>query len=180
MGTPEIEGSKQEKVESVLEQKEEVKKPSFMGLFKKKEKDSDEFIENYSTNTLEEIFAQKNVGQTQEIKIPTEEQKEKMDNIIEKQKELEQCRSQLVKKIETINHKLVELEKIIASIIIREDEESENMYSAENDVYSVLQNLNRINNRIKMCVDLVDVDRNRCKLELMNLSGYIDDILNEI
>ncbi len=89
MGTPEIEGSKQEKVESVLEQKEEVKKPSFMGLFKKKEKDSDEFIENYSTNTLEEIFAQKNVGQTQEIKIPTEEQKEKMDNIIEKQKELE-------------------------------------------------------------------------------------------
>ena len=89
MGTPEIEGSKQEKVESVLEQKEEVKKPSFMGLFKKKEKDSDEFIENYSTNTLEEIFAEKNVGQTQEIKIPTEEQKEKMDNIIEKQKELE-------------------------------------------------------------------------------------------
>ena len=89
MGTPEIEGSKQEKVESVLEQKEEVKKPSGMGLFKKKEKDSDEFIENYSTNTLEEIFAQKNVGQTQEIKIPTEEQKEKMDNIIEKQKELE-------------------------------------------------------------------------------------------
>ena len=89
MGIPEIEGSKQEKVESVLEQKEEVKKPSFMGLFKKKEKDSDEFIENYSTNTLEEIFAQKNVGQTQEIKIPTEEQKEKMDNIIEKQKELE-------------------------------------------------------------------------------------------
>ena len=89
MGTPEIEGLKQEKVESVLEQKEEVKKPSFMGLFKKKEKDSDEFIENYSTNTLEEIFAQKNVGQTQEIKIPTEEQKEKMDNIIEKQKELE-------------------------------------------------------------------------------------------
>ena len=89
MGTPEIEGSKQEKVESVLEQKEEVKKPSFMGLFKKKEKDSDEFIENYSTNTLEEIFAQKNVGQTQEIKIPTEEQKEKMDNIIENQKELE-------------------------------------------------------------------------------------------
>ena len=89
MSIPEIEGSKQEKVESVLEQKEEVKKPSFMGLFKKKEKDSDEFIENYSTNTLEEIFAQKNVGQTQEIKIPTEEQKEKMDNIIEKQKELE-------------------------------------------------------------------------------------------
>lgn len=89
MGIPEIEGSKQEKVESVLEQKEEVKKPSFMGLFKKKEKDSDEFIENYSTNTLEEIFAQKNVGQTQEIKIPTEEQKERMDNIIEKQKELE-------------------------------------------------------------------------------------------
>ena len=89
MGTPEIEGLKQEKVESVLEQKEEVKKPSFMGLFKKKETDSDEFIENYSTNTLEEIFAQKNVGQTQEIKIPTEEQKEKMDNIIEKQKELE-------------------------------------------------------------------------------------------
>ena len=89
MGTPEIEGSKQEKVESVLEQKEEVKKPSFMGLFKKKEKTANEFIENYSTNTLEEIFAQKNVGQTQEIKIPTEEQKEKMDNIIEKQKELE-------------------------------------------------------------------------------------------
>ncbi len=89
MTTPEIEGSKQEKAEPVLEQKEEVKKPSFMGLFKKKEKDADEFIENYSTNTLEEIFAQKNVGQTQEIKIPTEEQKEKMDNIIEKQKELE-------------------------------------------------------------------------------------------
>ena len=87
--TAEIEGSKQEKAEPVLEQKEEVKKPSFMGLFKKKEKDADEFIENYSTNTLEEIFAQKNVGQTQEIKIPTEEQKEKMDNIIEKQKELE-------------------------------------------------------------------------------------------
>ena len=104
----------------------------------------------------------------------------KLFELKEKQKELEQCRSQLVKKIETINHKLVELEKIIASIIIREDEESENMYSAENDVYSVLQNLNRINNRIKMCVDLVDVDRNRCKLELMNLSGYIDDILNEI
>ena len=89
MATPEIEGSKKEKAEPVLEQKEEVKKPSFMGLFKKKEKDADEFIENYSTNTLEEIFAQKNVGQTQEIKIPTEEQKEKMDNIIEKQKELE-------------------------------------------------------------------------------------------
>ena len=89
MTTPEIEGSKQEKAEPVLEQKEEVKKPSFMGLFKKKEKDADEFIENYSTNTLEEIFAQKNVGQTQEIKIPTEEQKEKMDNIIEKKKELE-------------------------------------------------------------------------------------------
>lgn len=104
----------------------------------------------------------------------------KLFELKEKQKELEQCRSQLVKKIETINHKLVELEKIIASIIIREDEESENMYSAENDVYSVLQNLNRINNRIKMCVDLVDVDRNRCKLELMNLSGYIDDILNGI
>ena len=104
----------------------------------------------------------------------------KLFELKEKQKELEQCRSQLVKKIETINHKLVELEKIIASIIIREDEESENMYSAENDVYSVIQNLNRINNRIKMCVDLVDVDRNRCKIELMNLSGYIDDILNEI
>ena len=89
MVTPEIEGLKKEQVELVSEQKEEVKKPSFMGLFKKKEKDADEFIGNYSTNTLEEIFAQKNVEQTQEIKIPTEEQKEKMDNIIEKQKELE-------------------------------------------------------------------------------------------
>ena len=86
----EIAEENQKKSEPVLEEKvEEVKKPSFMGLFKKKEKDADEFIENYSTNTLEEIFAQKNVGQTQEIKIPTEEQQEKMEDIIEKQKELE-------------------------------------------------------------------------------------------
>ena len=60
-----------------------------MGLFKKKEKDTDEFIENYSTNTLQEIFAQKNVEQAEEIKIPTQEQKENMENILDKQKKLE-------------------------------------------------------------------------------------------
>lgn len=104
----------------------------------------------------------------------------KLFELKEKKKELEQCKSQLEKRIEIIDHKLAELEQIIASIIIRQDEESESMYSAENDICSVIQNLNRINSKIKMCVDLVDVDRYRCKLELMNLSRYIDDILNEI
>ena len=60
-----------------------------MGLFKKKEKDADEFIENYSTNTLQEIFAEKSAGQPEEVEIPTQEQKNKMEDIIEKQKELE-------------------------------------------------------------------------------------------
>lgn len=46
-----------------------------MGLFKKKEKDADEFIENYSTNTLQEIFAEKSAGQPEEVEIPTQEQK---------------------------------------------------------------------------------------------------------
>lgn len=82
----------QTKIEQIEEPKvetEEIKKSGFMGLFKKKEKDADEFIENYSTNTLQEIFAQKNVGQPEEVEIPTQEQKDKMEDIIEKQKELE-------------------------------------------------------------------------------------------
>lgn len=82
----------QTKTEPEIEQKEEsedIKKSGFMGLFKKKEKDTDEFIENYSTNTLQEIFAQKNVEQAEEIKIPTQEQKENMENILDKQKKLE-------------------------------------------------------------------------------------------
>ena len=82
----------QTKTEPEIEQKEEsedIKKTGFMGLFKKKEKDTDEFIENYSTNTLQEIFAQKNVEQAEEIKIPTQEQKENMENILDKQKKLE-------------------------------------------------------------------------------------------
>ena len=66
---------------------EDTKRAGFMGLFKKKEKDVDEFIENYSRNTLQEIFAQKNIEQVE--KIETQEQKEKMENILEKQKELE-------------------------------------------------------------------------------------------
>ena len=80
------------KKEPEIEQKEEsedIKKTGFMGLFKKKEKDTDEFIEKYSTNTLQEIFAQKNVKQAEEIKIPTQEQKENMENVLEKQKKLE-------------------------------------------------------------------------------------------
>ena len=80
------------KTEQVVEPKvetEDIKKSGFMGLFKKKEKDADEFIENYSTNTLQEIFAQKNVGQPEKVKIPTQEQKDKMEDIIERQKELE-------------------------------------------------------------------------------------------
>ena len=68
---------------------EDIKKSGFMGLFKKKEKDADEFIENYSTNTLQEIFAEKSAGQPEEVEIPTQEQKNKMEDIIEKQKELE-------------------------------------------------------------------------------------------
>ena len=82
----------QTKIEQIEEPKvetEEIKKSGFMGLFKKKEKDADEFIENYSTNTLQEIFAQKNVGQPEKVEIPTQEQKDKMEDIIEKQKELE-------------------------------------------------------------------------------------------
>ena len=82
----------QENIETEREQKvepEDIKKPGFMGLFKKREKDADEFIEGYSTNTLQEIFAQKNIGQTEEIEITTQEQTEKMKEIIEKQKELE-------------------------------------------------------------------------------------------
>ena len=82
----------QTKKEPEIEQKEEsedIKKTGFMGLFKKKEKDTDEFIEKYSTNTLQEIFAQKNVKQAEEIKIPTQEQKENMENVLEKQKKLE-------------------------------------------------------------------------------------------
>lgn len=80
------------KTEQVVEPKvetEDIKKSGFMGLFKKKEKDADEFIENYSTNTLQEIFAQKSAGQPEEVEIPTQEQKNKMEDIIEKQKELE-------------------------------------------------------------------------------------------
>ncbi len=80
------------KTEQVVEPKvetEDIKKSGFMGLFKKKEKDADEFIENYSTNTLQEIFAQKSAGQPEEVEIPTQEQKDKMEDIIEKQKELE-------------------------------------------------------------------------------------------
>ncbi|MEE1389909.1 MAG: DNA mismatch repair endonuclease MutL [Clostridia bacterium] len=80
------------KTEQVVEPKvetEDIKKSGFMGLFKKKEKDADEFIENYSTNTLQEIFAQKNVGQPEKVEIPTQEQKDKMEDIIERQKELE-------------------------------------------------------------------------------------------
>lgn len=80
------------KTEQVVEPKVEtkdIKKSGFMGLFKKKEKDADEFIENYSTNTLQEIFAQKNVGQPEKVEIPTQEQKDKMEDIIERQKELE-------------------------------------------------------------------------------------------
>ena len=80
------------KTEQVVEPKvetEDIKKSGFMGLFKKKEKDADEFIENYSTNTLQEIFAQKNVGQAEKVEIPTQEQKDKMEDIIERQKELE-------------------------------------------------------------------------------------------
>ena len=80
------------KTEQVVEPKvetEDIKKSEFMGLFKKKEKDADEFIENYSTNTLQEIFAQKSAGQPEEVEIPTQEQKNKMEDIIEKQKELE-------------------------------------------------------------------------------------------
>lgn len=80
------------KTEQVVEPKvetEDIKKSGFMGLFKKKEKDANEFIENYSTNTLQEIFAQKSAGQPEEVEIPTQEQKDKMEDIIEKQKELE-------------------------------------------------------------------------------------------
>ena len=80
------------KTEQVVEPKvetEDIKKSGFMGLFKKKEKDADEFIENYSTNTLQEIFAEKSAGQPEEVEIPTQEQKDKMEDIIEKQKELE-------------------------------------------------------------------------------------------
>ena len=80
------------KTEQVVEPKvetEDIKKSGFMGLFKKKEKDADEFIENYSTNTLQEIFAQKSAVQPEEVEIPTQEQKNKMEDIIEKQKELE-------------------------------------------------------------------------------------------
>lgn len=80
------------KTEQVVEPKvetEDIKKSGFMGLFKKKEKDADEFIENYSTNTLQEILAQKSAGQPEEVEIPTQEQKNKMEDIIEKQKELE-------------------------------------------------------------------------------------------
>ena len=80
------------KTEQVVEPKvetEDIKKSGFMGLFKKKEKDADEFIENYSTNTLQEIFAEKSAGQPGEVEIPTQEQKNKMEDIIEKQKELE-------------------------------------------------------------------------------------------
>lgn len=80
------------KTEQVVEPKvetEDIKKSGFMGLFKKKEKDADEFIENYSTNTLQEIFAEKSAGQPEEVEIPTQEQKNKMEDIIEKQKELE-------------------------------------------------------------------------------------------
>ena len=80
------------KTEQVVEPKvetEDIKESGFMGLFKKKEKDADEFIENYSTNTLQEIFAEKSAGQPEEVEIPTQEQKNKMEDIIEKQKELE-------------------------------------------------------------------------------------------
>lgn len=80
------------KTEQVVEPKvetEDIEKSGFMGLFKKKEKDADEFIENYSTNTLQEIFAEKSAGQPEEVEIPTQEQKNKMEDIIEKQKELE-------------------------------------------------------------------------------------------
>ena len=76
------------KTEQVVEPKvetEDIKKSGF----KKKEKDADEFIENYSTNTLQEIFAEKSAGQPEEVEIPTQEQKNKMEDIIEKQKELE-------------------------------------------------------------------------------------------
>ena len=80
------------KTEQVVEPKvetEDIKESGFMGLFKKKENEGCAFIENYSTNTLQGIFAQKSAGQPEEVEIPTQEQKNKMEDIIEKQKELE-------------------------------------------------------------------------------------------
>ncbi len=101
---------KEESIKIEVENKEEnfktqtIKMPSFINIFKKKEKEEIEennnFIENNNENTIEELFNKKNgieeiketineVPEKEEFKLPTEEQIDKITNILNIQKNMD-------------------------------------------------------------------------------------------
>ena len=92
----------QEKTEEENFKTQTIKMPNFITLFKKKEKEEIEeknFVENSKENTIEELFNRKNgieeikeptneVLKKEEFKLPTEEQIDKITNILNIQKNM--------------------------------------------------------------------------------------------
>lgn len=100
----------------------------------------------------------------------------------DQQQLLENDRS-LKKELEKINEKVERLESVI-----RAEKEKKNQKDAEtrkkeiNDrIYGLaVQQLTGVVNKMEICGKLMDVDRDRCKVELKNLSGIVRGVIDEL
>lgn len=114
---------------------------------------------------------------------------DKLRKLKSRKKELEQYGQDLEEEKNSIDEKIAELENIIS--LVKGDD---NNIVNEIDVISTSQqeindttedftiNFNReyidnIIHRVNLCKDLLDIDNNRCKLELENISILLNDLI---
>lgn len=123
----------------------------------------DENYDLFSPQSLKNNYNENGIKELKEEKIKLEENNRK-----------------LREKVIEINNKQNELEQIIASIKVKENEESEVIDNIDNTISNIEKKLIGINNKVRLCNQLIDIDKNRCKLELQNLSKTISGILERI
>lgn len=148
-----------------------------------------------STDSIYESFSPREINS---------ENKLKLKEAKEKQKEILQEIDELKEKQDKVIHKVDELENVIkvakSSIIKNEEIESEVGDRHESDVYrlklletqenerqrisrelhdSTVQNLTSIVHKTELCSKLIDIDPIRCRLELTMMSRTLRDIIND-
>ena len=105
---------------------------------------------------------------------------ERIRELNEKNIFLKESEESLGKEIQIIEDRLQEIEQLISSTKVYDVEEQEITDTVDQTITNLEAKLLNIKNKIQLCVEIIDIDKNRCKLELKNILSMINNILGKI
>ena len=105
----------------------------------------------------------------------TKNNKIKLKELKESQKQLEEISISKKSELELIDKKLKELSKVIEKV---RNDETDKMHHDINTT-NAKETFNSILHKIDFCINLVDIDSKRCKLELQDISKSLRKLIND-